>query len=140
MSNITIAGEPDPESPIGKFREKVADRIRGDIGDLMPDEMLQQIVKDTIQVELNRPTKIGSGYNATQAPWIRTEILNVIKPRLDAAVKAEIEAHQDAIKQMVKDEIKELIPGMFAEMMMAIVKGQSYSIEAIVQNFLMNRN
>lgn len=136
MNDLTERGEPASDSPIGKFREKVAERIRDDIGTLMPDEMLQQIVKETIQAELDRPVKVGGFYNAEQTPWIRKEILGIIKPSIEAAVSSEIKKHEVSISKMVKDEIKELIPAMFAEVIMAILKGEASSIEYAVRNLL----
>jgi len=81
MTETTIGILPATEEandPIDQLREKVADRIRGDIGDLMPDAMLQQIVSEAIHAELNRPVKNGQYVYLEEVPWIKKEILRVI--------------------------------------------------------------
>ena len=137
-TNKTTVSTGEEPTPVEQFREKVADRIRGDIGSLMPDEMLQQIVKETIEVELNRPVNPGTGYHREQTPWIRKEILSVLKPSIEKVVAAEITRAEKDIEKMVKEEIKELIPGMFANILMTMLKGQSYGLENAVMQFVQN--
>ncbi|MCP4988719.1 MAG: hypothetical protein GY928_22520 [Colwellia sp.] len=129
-----LATEADND-PIEQFRKKIADRIRGDIGDLMPDEMLQKIVKETIKKELDRPvTK-----NHQNLSWIQKQISETIEANLQITVKKELQLQDKIVAKAVGEAVKNAIPEAMTMIILSMIKGQTYQIEQTVANIINNR-
>lgn len=111
---------------IDAFRAKVADRIREDIGKLMPDEMLQEIVKQSIDRELNAPVG-DSQYN--RQPWIE----KLVRDQISAAVRNKaqqlVTAREDEITKAMTKEIAKQLPELLSNLLISILKGQAHSID-----------
>lgn len=137
MTNSTLP-TAEAQTPVDQFCAKVADRIRGDIGDLMPDEMLQQIVTETIKAELERPIN-PKGSMTGSGPWIRHEIMKAIEPRMTAEISRQIEKQEKQIGRMVSEELAKIIPDMLAQIIMSVVKGQGFAIQDAVLSMMNNR-
>lgn len=128
---MTVPATEKDNSPLAQFREKVAERIRADIGDLMPDEMLQEIVKQSIEAELNRP--IGGEYSKT--PWLQTEVRKHIGDKVHAEARRQIEEKEKEIGAMLADEIRKQLPEMMATIFLTLIKGQAWQMESALANF-----
>ena len=130
MTDIT-----DPEKsldPVAMFREKISERIREDIGALMPDEMLQKIVGDAIKSELYKDVS-RNGYS-TQ-PWLSQTIQEVVGHNIKSAVSSQIQDREEEIKAAVAEEISRAVPAMLSEIIMAIMRGNSFALEQMLMNF-----
>ncbi len=121
-----------PMTATEQFREKIFDRIRSDIGDLMPDEMLREIVKQCIHDELNKPVGgIGGG-----SPWIKHIIKEQISGRVRQTAIDIVSAEESKIHAAMVENLKEQMPEMMATLLLTILKGQANSLEFAVQEIL----
>lgn len=118
-----------PVDPIDAFRKKVAERIRSDIGDMMPDDMLQKICHDAVKSEL---------YQAgdTPMPWIRDEISELIGRTVKECAHNYINEEAATITKLVEDAFKEQLPKMMAHMFIEVMKGNTQNLSYEIQNIL----
>ena len=128
-----LATEKD-NSPIQQFRDKVADRIRSDIGDLMPDEMLQQIVEQSIQQELMRPAPGAKSWETST--WLHEEIKAALDGKIAAMVQKEIAKQEKLIAAAVKEAVVDAVPSAITRIIMDMIKGQSMNISYEIQSML----
>lgn len=128
-----IATQKDNE-PMKIFQDKVAAKIRDDIGDLMPDEMLQKLVADAIHAELYRDT--NRSHYGEPKPWIQETVREAVAGKLKVYVDQQIEAHYKEIHSQVVDHIKTNLHDIIGSIIMAAVKGNASSIEYTVRDFM----
>ena len=133
MTNDIVDPDDLPD-PIKQFREKVADRIRDDIGNLMPDAMLEQIVKQSIDDILNEPT--GDRWH-TQ-PWLKMTIRNAISERVKQEAQMQISQREAEIHKTMTEAIRDQLPELISMVLVTILKGQASSLEYAIQNTINN--
>lgn len=119
-------------TPAKLFQAKVAERIRSDLGDLMPDEMIRQLVEDSIRAELYRNTNTRA-YGEPQ-PWIKDEVRKACGEKIRQFAQEALEGHEGEIQALVKETIKDHVPDFLAGMMVGAIKGTANTIEFSLQN------
>lgn len=101
---------PDEQTaltPQQSFEQKLTDRIRESIGDLMPDEKLAEIVQRGMEEAFFKERTVERRYgDRVQEPsWA----VVVVKELLDEKVKGEVSKwfveHPDEIEKIIKDVI-----------------------------------
>lgn len=103
-----------PADPIKAFQDKVTEKLKADIGALMPDEVLAGLVQRAVEEQFFKPRKIrdpsqGSyGDRVIDAPgWFVAEVATHAKPMIEAAVKRYVEEHKDEIDKAIKQFMSE---------------------------------
>ena len=94
---ITSQGDP-----LNEFREKLKTKIREDIALMLPDEVVEQMVRQTVEEEFFKPNRINKGteYNPRweEAPsWFMEVVAKEAKPILEQAVKDFVEENRPVI-------------------------------------------
>jgi hypothetical protein len=96
-------------NPMEDFRKRVLDKLKTDIGSLMPDEVLaglvQQAVMDTFfkKERVPKPGRAHYSTDTVEVPsWFAAEVSVQIEPKLKSAVAAYIEEHKVEIDGVVR--------------------------------------
>lgn len=101
-------------TPQQSFEEKVKDRLRENIGDLMPDEILQDMVKKAMQeMFFTRRDKKGDGWGARTEvfpSWFEDEVSTRLKERVLEEAKMAIEAKRPELQEIISKLISEKMP------------------------------
>lgn len=92
--------------PFEDFKTKLSERIKDDIGSLIPDEVIQGMISDVIKKEFfdERVVK-GSFSSKTEPSWFVKEIGQLAKPVLESAVKDWVSSNE----QVLKDALSEFL-------------------------------
>lgn len=101
-------------NPMEDFKQRVLDKLKNDIGSLMPDAVLaglvQQAVKDTFFTERTIPKPDRGGYSTEtiKAPsWFMQEVTTQIEPKLKDAVKLYVETNRDMIDATIRQAMSQ---------------------------------
>lgn len=119
--------------PINIFRDKIAERIRNDMSDLMPDQLLTEVIENAVKTELYRNV---SANNHQTLPWINKILDGELRQKIREMVDTALTKHEAEIQKMIADEIKERLPEFIAVVITSILKGQTSNIEYTVQNIM----
>src|SRR4051794_38401980 len=119
------------------FEESIKERLRKDIGGLIPDAVLAQLVEKAIQGMFftRRERKGGGYYDRTQIlpSWFKEEVQKTPKSQIDGCVKNYFASHGDAIAHAVEKELVAHAPGLLAELLIgcfsAKVEKTKYAVE-----------
>ncbi len=130
-----VATQED-NSPEAIFRAKIKDRIRSDVGNLMPDEMLSSLISDAIRAELYRDTRPANQSWGQPQPWVRGEVERVLSAKMKEILDEELSSREDEVREMIVAKIKDCIPAILGEVVMALVKSQIFQLEQRVGDAL----
>lgn len=92
-----------------QFQEQMKARIRAAAGELMPDEMLQDIVKRGIEDAFFKPRKTFDNYNRVieSEPWLTEFLRAEVKSQIEKEVRAWLKANPDKISELVESLVRE---------------------------------
>ena len=89
------------------FEEKMKDRVKDSIGDLMTDEDLKKIVEKGIEEVFFQGKLSQDGYSSKRSdPLINTMIEGLLKQKIEQALYKYIESRSDDIDKKMNDVIK----------------------------------
>jgi hypothetical protein len=102
-----------------QFQEQMKARIRAAAGDLMPDEMLQEIVKRGIEEAFFKPAKRYDKYNRVieGEPWLPTFLRSLMQEKVAVAVDAWLKENPEAVTKVLADVVKEGVGGTMIELL-----------------------
>lgn len=90
------------------FKTKLSDKIRADIGSLLPEEAISKMIEQCIQQEFFDPIVTGNYFNKEEkASWFVSEVKKAIKPILEQFVQTYVDTHKDEIKKAVDELVKQ---------------------------------
>ena len=115
-------------TPTEAFREKLSARIRADIGDLMPDEMIRKLVADAINAELYRDTPPNERWGKP-VPWIQKQVSEMVSAKLAEAIQSELAKAENDVASHLKAEISRVIPNMLGDLLLTMLRGQGFAIQ-----------
>lgn len=132
-------------TPQQQFEEKLKDRIRRDIGELMPDEALSTMVQACVDKVFNEVVEIKDYYGKVtgyKKNWLQEEILKLLTPRMNELIKEHLEKNKEAISKAVSDEISSSGPRILSDYLISVLtmnmQQQRWSIEANLESRLRN--
>ena len=135
-------------TPQQTFEENIKDRLRKDIGDLIPPEVLSQLVtKAMTEMFFTRKREPEhSGYNAKiieKPSWFDLCVKETMQPFIKDHLDAWLKENSEVIKQCIVDEITKngpaLLAGTFLKMLTDISAGNAYSMVNDLTNKLRER-
>jgi hypothetical protein len=93
------------------FEQKMYERIRDSIGDLMSDKDLKKLVDSAVQKAFFEERTETRNYNTISKPsWMVEKMTELLRDNVTAAVKEWIEAHPDEVTKAINEAIAK---GMF---------------------------
>ncbi len=91
-----------------KFQQRVTERLQTDIGELVPEEVLQAMVQKAIQDTFFKPKRIPdprARYTSDMIDgpsWFQEAVMNAAKPLVEAEAKRQVDERRADIEQAVK--------------------------------------
>ena len=90
------------------FEERMKDRIRDSIGELMTDEELSKIVKKATEEIFFKPTTVKEGYHTREEkPFIFDLVKDLLRDSVHIQVKDYFEENKESILERIDKIIKE---------------------------------
>lgn len=129
-------------NPQQQFEEAIKNRIRADIGDLIPDEVLAGLVEKAIQSMFftKKVEKKQYGNDIHYPSWFEDEIERCIRGQIQKTVEAYFEKHGDKISQAVSEELVTAVPKLAADFLVSSITNKlamvSYSLDNRIANKL----
>lgn len=115
------------------LHERVYERIRDSIGDLMTDEDLKVLVNKAAEKAFFEPVKSSNPYGSSQTtdPVLVAEIRKLLSPTFQSVMKDWMSEHKAEIETAIRDELGKgmasIISGYFARMIepeLALIEGK----------------
>ena len=122
-------------APQEAFQDKLCQRLRADIGDLLPDEALKKLVDETIQRTFF--TKAKGEYGRTEDSWFEKEVKSLMKPLLEAQIQDYMKASQQKIIKQCVETMTEQAPLIIGGWFAAVLNNNSYNIQETVSNVIL---
>lgn len=94
-----------PVDPMADFQNKLKERVRNDIRDLLPDDAVAALVKKAVEEEFFKPRKIDEGYGRTkeEPSWFVTEIRKAAEPIIREAVGKVIAESPETVHKVIAE-------------------------------------
>ena len=126
-------------TPQQSFQQKLMDRIRDDIGELMPDEALSEIVGKAIEKSFfeERETKDGYyGHHRTEIPWLVKLTRDELNLRVHAAVTKWFGENDEKVRAMVQERFDEGIVACSVRAINGMFQGPMMNLQAKIDDRL----
>src|SRR5580698_1104647 len=93
-------------TPQQQFENSIKDRLRKDIGDLLPNEVLAELVKKAIEdmFFVKRTTRDSYGYTTTSVSWFEEEVAKQMKTQIAETIKAHFIENGRIIAKAIETE------------------------------------
>jgi hypothetical protein len=142
MSNSNLT----QSSALSDFESKLKDRIRADIAELIPDEVLAEMIKQTINEQFMKTRKVcenpeASSYNRRwrdSPPWLFEVIQPLIKDQIDSHITTWAQDNSDKIAEMVRAEIGESGEKSIARAISSVFSSAFVGLEMNIRNNIQN--
>jgi hypothetical protein len=140
MTGTSLA---DILTPQQTFEKTVTDKLRADVGGLIPDSVIAEMVTKAINNMFFTKVQTGSGYHQRiEESWFEKEIGTIYKTQIDVQIKKYMEEHKEDVEKMILEFIKEKAPLMIATYFAQVISGSannmSYDLSNHIKNFLNN--
>ena len=134
-------------TPQQSFEEKVKDRLRENIGDLMPDEVLAEMVKKAMDEMFftRREKRTNDYYGRTEVfpSWFEEEVSGVLKQRVLDEVKVAVEAKREELHEIASKLIIEQLPNLVVAVLVGFVEqiasGRTYAVQSQILDMLRSK-
>ncbi len=123
----------DDLTPQKIFEQKIRERIIGDMGDLMPDEMVRGAIEVAIGDILYRDTNKG-GYKSK--PFIVEAVNDKVSEFLRVEVDKQLREREGEMVKLIEGAIRDSIPSILAAIIATILQQQTYNMEDKVRSML----
>ena len=127
---------------LNDFQEKVAERIRASIGDLMPDDVLKGMVERALEESLFKEKIVQTRDNwnnprsEVKPAFLPGFVADLVKERVDVAVREHIAARSDQINALIQEEIGKGLGEALLKSVRALFLGDLIAFQNNVQNSL----
>ena len=91
-----------PADPMKAFQARVIDKLKADIGSMLPDEVLKGLSQKAVDDTFFKERVEGDSWNKRQRPsWFVEEISKLARPMLEAEVKRFVKENHEVIQKAV---------------------------------------
>lgn len=93
--------------PMQTFRDRVLEKLRGDIGEMLPDEALATLVQQAVNDQFFKERKVPSsrtyGPDETKPSWFVEEVARIGTPIIREHIAAWVSDNRETIDAAVKE-------------------------------------
>lgn len=135
-------------TPQQKFEEKVKAKLKENIGDLMPEDVLKAMIEKAM-LEMFFTKKIEtkqSGWqthNIEKPSWFEEEVSTLLKETIRGYVKEAVEGEKETLKKIAVELVTEKLPDFIVNNLIQIVQAvtlnQSYTAANDIRQNLANK-
>lgn len=130
-----------PRNPMAEFQERVLSELKTKIGEMLPDEALQELVKRAVEEQFFTPRKVINPNGMYSRPefiekpsWFVEEVAKSAEPVIKKLVEEYVEQNKMEIEKAVKQflEAQNLLLLTFAALRMQMFPDIAACAEAII--------
>ena len=123
------------------FEEKMKERIKDSIGDLISDEELKKLLDAAMYDVFFKPSKIKiNSYDYKDGPSFLQEIVKeLMEEKVRDEIKNYINDHKDDVNKIISDVVQEGVGMSFVKSLQNIFRNDLYQLQGNIQNTLMNK-
>lgn len=93
-------------TPQQQFQERIADRLRDDIGDLLPDEVLSEMVQRALQEMFFAKRHVSDGYRTRENPsWFEETVERRLREQIHNHITAYFKDNREELNSAIKGAI-----------------------------------
>jgi len=104
-------------TPSQTFEEKMMERMKASMGDLMPDDVLKKLMEKAIDKAFNSPTELKDEYGRaikSSESWLQTFLRVELESRMQVLAKEWITENKEQVLKLVSDKLDLDVATMFA--------------------------
>lgn len=109
------------------FQARMVERLREDVGKLIPDDKLEQMVNEAIKTMFfNRESRITDSYSnrKTELPsWWEKEVETQLKNQIRDFTNVYLKEHKAEIEKALSDALVASLPTMLAQVITGVLTG-----------------
>lgn len=128
-------------TPMQTFQERVKEKLRDTIADLLPDEALQELVKRVIDEEFFTKRRIpGQGWGAQdiiKPSQFQEMVLEAAKPIIQDLVKQTLRDNAEKVQASLDESVKKGLVSLMIQHMDGLIAGeiqkQGWNIQAALK-------
>lgn len=126
------------------FQEKMQERIRESIGDLITTEELKVLVDKGVHEAFfeKKTTKTGSGWNSQTVEMpslMEAMVLELIQPLVLEECKLYLKEHSEEVQELIAKVVQEGVGAAIFKSMQSIFRNDLYGFEQRITDNLKNR-
>lgn len=112
------------------FQQRMFEKIRDQMGDLLTDEDLKKIVGAAVQKAFFEPqiTRDQWGHPRQDDPALIKMLRELLRDRVNAACKEWIEANSVEVADRVTEELKRAVPAAILSLIKSTVDGNMFAL------------
>ena len=125
------------------FEQKIKERIRDDIGNLMPDEVLAEIVSKSVMDIINQPEQPETMYGQAKPPFIERVVRELLEQKINALIVDNEELSKnidESIAKNMKDIKENFGASLFDSFLSGIGSSLHFQVENRLNNYLNNNH
>ena len=131
-------------TPQQTFEENIKGRMRKDIGELLPDSVLADLMQKSLTEMFftRREHEEGYGYDKRKiikSSWFDEEVTKVLDAQLRQTIREYFDKNGDAIAATDAQEIAQQAPKLLANILIEAITQKVHAIEANAQMTMENR-
>ena len=118
-------------TPQKSFQQKLEERIRKDIGELMPDEALAEIVNKAVEKAFFEDRVSTGRYGETnrKPPWMVDAITELMEQQVRQAVEKWVADNNERLIQVVRERLDKGIVSAVINALDSIFSGFSFDMQ-----------
>jgi len=126
------------------FQAGIKKRLRKDIGKLMPDSVLTEMIEKSMkEVFFTKTTSsqsqsYGSPKITTTPSWFETEVGSLLEEKMRNRVKLYMSTNSDKIDKEITQYIKNKTPEVIGACIASVIKGGAENLEITIRNIIQN--
>jgi hypothetical protein len=122
------------------FRDRVTEKLKKDIGEMLPDEVLQQLTQRAVDEQFFKERRIPRQYapDEVKPSWFVEEVAKIAEPIIKDAIQKFVDAHTGDIEAAIEQYISKQNLTLTASAMIGsqMSSHMSYQIDQIIQTIL----
>lgn len=129
-------------TPEQDFQNKLKDRIRSCVGELMPDAALQKIIEQGIRSAFFDPIKTSERYGTVtlDEPWFHKFIRQTMEAKVKDALDKWIADNPQAVESAIKNVIEKGVAGCLVASLNNLFSNSMCQMQQNIQQMLPSLN
>jgi hypothetical protein len=126
MTTTAVSTELTPQQ---QFEEKIKEKLRIDVGNLLPDSVLADMVSKAVNNMFFTKVHNSNGYHTREEPsWFEKAVAKELEQKLSLTIEKYMKDNETVIQEAVVASIKEKAPEFMAAFFVKVISNQAYSM------------
>ena len=122
------------------FEDKMKERIRDSIGELITDEELSKLVHKSVDQVFFQPVKLKDGFHYKEGPSLLNGLIGeLLTGQVREAVNQYIKEHPDEVIKAVKEVLSSGMGNAVLSALNAQFQSQLWNLQQNIENTIINR-